>query len=133
MAQTDQTTKMISYKLDKSQRKTSSVALLQSDDFTFALFLLLFNTLNLTDFAFTVQAVTNGFREANPFMEMLFLEHNLVVAGLIKIFIGIVTSSLIWLFRKYPQVVAVALFACLIYTILFLYHIFSFATYLARI
>jgi hypothetical protein len=133
MAQTNQITKTILHKQDENQRKTSSVALLQADDFTLALLLLLFNTLNLADFAFTIQAVINGFREANPFMEMLFFEHNLVFAGLIKIFIGILISSLIWLFRKYPQVVAVALFACLLYTILFLYHTLSFLSYIALI
>ncbi|MCL6473160.1 MAG: DUF5658 family protein [Firmicutes bacterium] len=86
--------------------------------------LILFNMLNVADFIFTLRALSYGFSEGNPVMNMLFTVGP-SAAGLFKFALAGVITVAIWLFRRYRLVLEFSIFFLFVYMLLIAYHIYG--------
>ena len=84
------------------------------------------NLLNIADFAFTLNVLALGGGEANPLMRSLF-EAGPVYAGTFKLVAVLVTTWLIWRFRRFRRALEAALVMVAIFSAVFFYHLFGLA------
>ncbi len=90
--------------------------------------LLIFNALNIADYVFTLKALRIGFIEINPVMERMFMAGP-IAAGVFKVTLAFIITSIIWIFRKYRLVLEASILFLIVYMLLIGYHIYGAAVY----
>ena len=98
------------------------IAFRKKQEFGLVLLLLLINTLNFADLAFTFMALRAGYREANPFMRGLFVQFSPVTAGLIKLGFGVAFTIVAWVLRDRKGMTFIVVAVLCVYFVLYLYH-----------
>lgn len=75
---------------------------------TILLVLALFTALNLADLVLTIRSFERGAIELNPVMRALFEVHP-IVAGIVKMAVGMVVAEVIWTFRRHRGALALSI------------------------
>lgn len=78
--------------------------------------------LNVADLLITLWALENGAREANPVMAAL-LTRGPVLAGTIKLAVGLGVVAVIWMMRRYRRILEVSLIAVAGFGLLLTYQV----------
>lgn len=90
---------------------------------TLLLVLVIYNVLNLADLVLTYRSLLLGAVEVNPVMEALFDIHP-VLAGIVKMSIGMLVSEAIWAFRRHRSALVLSIALTIGMAVLFCYHLF---------
>ncbi len=80
-----------------------------------------FLLLNLADLVLTLDALSLGAVEANPFMAGLF-DLSPVVASLFKLTVGLLIAGILWKMRRYRRALEASLVLVGVMTLVLLYH-----------
>lgn len=86
--------------------------------------LIIFNLFNVADYMFTLKALAAGYSESNPVMDKLFSMGS-TPAGIFKITIGLLVTSIIWFLKRYRLVLEASILILLMYMLLISYHIYG--------
>lgn len=89
---------------------------------TLALVLAIITALNVADLVLTQRALGLGAVEGNPLMAVLF-EADPVMAGVMKIGVGLVVVGLLWALRRYRRALEFSIIALVGMGLVFVYHL----------
>lgn len=85
--------------------------------------LIVVNVFNVADFGLTLNALANGFTEANPLMRWL-LDANPVWAGAVKTLLVMLVSLRVWQCKRYRKALIAAAVMLVFFGALFAWHIY---------
>ncbi|MBN1628259.1 MAG: hypothetical protein JW990_00715 [Thermoleophilia bacterium] len=84
------------------------------------------NVLNVADYGLTMNALANGFQEANPIMRSM-IEMNPALAGALKMLVLLLVTARVWQCRRYRKALIVAIVMLTFFAAIFAWHLFCLA------